>query len=210
MKDLNLFVTEKLHVDKNIETDKYSSHPKNKSELIEILYDRLSEEGSQDLNDIDVSEITDMSYLFKDLAKYIEIIDVSEWDISNVKNMEGMFWHCNKFDCDLRNWDVSNVTDMFGMFLGCENFKGNGLENWDVSNCGNFKSMFYDCKNFNANIEEWNVENGTDFRYMFGNCKKFNRDVSDWGKTTTKLSREYSSHMFRNSGVKKLPEWYRK
>ena len=44
--------------------------------------------------------------------------DISNWDVSNVTNMECMFaW--SKFNGDISNWDVSNVTNNVNMFDDC-------------------------------------------------------------------------------------------
>ena len=56
-----------------------------------------------------------------------------------------MFYYCYDFDSDLSDWDVSNVKDMSYMFTVCENFKGKGLENWDVSKVEDMKYMFGGC-----------------------------------------------------------------
>ena len=62
-----------------------------------------------DLNWIDVSEIEDFSTVFAYLDFYG---DISEWDVSNAKNMFGMFMHCPCTITELNDWDVSNVEDM--------------------------------------------------------------------------------------------------
>ena len=68
----------------------YSCQPKTYDELKEIIKDRISKEGSNcDLNDIDVSLIKDMSYLF-DYSKFNG--DISKWNVSNVIDMTGMFY----------------------------------------------------------------------------------------------------------------------
>ena len=30
-----------------------------------------------------------------------------------------MFWHCENFNQDISNWNVSNITDMDGIFYDC-------------------------------------------------------------------------------------------
>ena len=101
--------------------------PKNKTQLKRLI-DYAFKHNIYDLNFIDTSKITNMSNLFMN-CEYD--IDVSNWDVSNVTDMIGMFTRCKKFDCDLSNWDVSNVKDMYSMFIECENFKGKGIENWE-------------------------------------------------------------------------------
>ena len=55
-----------IKIGKNLsEWSSYSCQPKTRSELIDIIYDRISKEGNNyDLNDIDTSLIRDMSRLF--------------------------------------------------------------------------------------------------------------------------------------------------
>ena len=88
--------------------------PKNKKELMEIIREIIAEKGPNcDLNFIDVSNITDMSYLFWK-TKFNG--DISKWDVSNVTNMCGMFQKCS-FNGDISKWNVSNVKNMAAMFM---------------------------------------------------------------------------------------------
>ena len=89
MKTLKLYITEALHVNKNTKIIEHNYHPKTKHELNELIYRLIKDRGlNADLNDIDTSEITDMSYMFFD-SKFNG--DISEWDVSNVKYMKRMF-----------------------------------------------------------------------------------------------------------------------
>ena len=60
-----------------------------KRELKALIKQRIEEQGPNcDLNDIDVSSITDMSYIFfRSPFKG----DISGWDVSNVTDMKYMF-----------------------------------------------------------------------------------------------------------------------
>ena len=114
---------EKLVIKKSIN---YKYFPETKEELIDIIEQRIKEEGNEvDLNDIDVSNITDMSGLFKE-SDFNG--DISKWDVSNVKNMFGIFYCCKKFNQDISNWDVSNIENRQFMFHNCsieEKYKPN-------------------------------------------------------------------------------------
>jgi surface protein len=44
--------------------------------------------------------------------------NLSNWDVSNVINMQGMFTDATAFNQNLSAWDVSSVTNMDNMFDG--------------------------------------------------------------------------------------------
>ena len=121
MKSINNYINEKLVISKKLKKYQYTCQPKDKGELKEIIKDRLEADKDANLNDIDVSQITDMSDLFVGLDPHN--IDISEWDVYNVIDMLYMFDGCENFNCDLSKWDVSNVIAMSGMFYGCKSLK---------------------------------------------------------------------------------------
>ena len=138
MKNLNTYIHEKL----TIVHKSYSCAPDTRGELKEILRDRLNQDPDTDLNDIDTSNITDMSKLFWELDPHN--IDISKWDVSNVEDMNCMFWGCRNFNSNLSRWDVLNVKDMHGMFVGCKDFDSD-LSKWDVSNVEDMFMTFTGC-----------------------------------------------------------------
>lgn len=84
----------------------------------DIIEQRIEVEGNEvNLNDIDVSAITDMSDLFAYNRDFNG--DISDWDVSKVTNMCGMFNGCEFFNQDLSKWNVSNVTTMNNIFKDC-------------------------------------------------------------------------------------------
>ena len=101
----------------------------------------------------DVSNVTDMSYLFKDSSLgvdffYVNFYDPTSligWDVSKVTNMESMFEGCARLQNPkgMRDWNVSNVKNMKNMFEGCTGLENlSGLEGWDVSKVKNMEGMF--------------------------------------------------------------------
>ena len=134
--------------------------PEDKDDLHDMIkaYCEYYNNWTLDLNFIDVSDITDMSFLFADMPEFNG--DISKWDVSNVIKMQGMFQgiidesddyindvsnyevkfsQFNKFNGDISQWDVSNVKDMHNMFMGSE-FSGD-LRKWKI-NADSTQNMF--------------------------------------------------------------------
>ena len=124
MKQINKYIVERLHINKDTGNN-HNYHPKTRDELKELVYRLIKERGYEaDLNDIDTSEITDMSRLFYE-STFNFNGDISNWDVSNVENMRFMFY-ASKFTAEngcISNWDVSNVKDILYMFNGTHLFK---------------------------------------------------------------------------------------
>ena len=92
-----------------------------------------------DISGWNVSNVTDMKFMF-DNCKYTgKNGDISNWDVSNVTLMTAMFYK-SKYNGDISNWDVSSVKDMILMFYG-SNFNGD-ISNWDVTGVKYMSNMF--------------------------------------------------------------------
>ena len=157
MNNISNYISEKLHIGKNIQTHKY--FPKNKDELtraIDELIEQQDVDKGIDLTSIDTSSITDMSKLFYDMDR-LQKVDVSTWDVSNVTTMADMFSNCNTIEIDVSNWNVSNVTTMEDMFESCFRFNCD-LSKWDVRKVKNINSMFYLCASFEGKgLHKWKL-----------------------------------------------------
>lgn len=138
-----------------------------KRDLQKIIINAIKENGPNcDLNWIDVSGITDMSFLFN----FTEYLDYQE---------ANQFKKQYPFNCNISKWDVSNVTSMEGMFCGCDEFNQD-ISNWNVSKVVNMKQMFTLAKKFNQPIGKWNVSNVKMLNGMFLHAESFNQDISNW------------------------------
>ena len=212
MRKLEEFVLEKLKISK----PKTVYHPNSKEELVDLMIKEIKTNGPNcSLNHIDVSNIDDMSFLFRggDIDQYFSghpVLsefdgDISNWDVSNVTKMIGMFERCKYSgkNGDISTWDVSNVTDMLGMFQ-YSNYNGD-ISTWDVSNVTRMDYMFYWAK-FNGDISNWDVSNVTSMRGMFYSSK-FNGDLSKWKINPNVKGKMYG--IFTLSPIEKNPpEWY--
>ncbi len=151
MKQLSEYINEKLILNKDtFKKSEYKYFPSNKNQLIDLIEDRLEKYGNNiDLNDIDTSEITDMSLLFTYSRKSFNG-DISSWNVSNVTNMKWMFVDSD-FNGDISSWDVSNVKNMERMFMHSK-FNGD-ISEWNVKKSTNMFDMFYNSAM--KNIPDW-------------------------------------------------------
>lgn len=118
-------------------------------------------------------KITDASYLFckKSRTDYLnEFLALC----NNVTNTQWMFNDCkNLTNLDLSNFDTSNVIDMNNMFCGCSNLINLDLSNFDTSRVINMYYMFYNCPHLtDLNLSSFDMSNITNISSMFSNCSK--------------------------------------
>ncbi|MFZ8241394.1 BspA family leucine-rich repeat surface protein [Mycoplasmopsis bovis] len=137
----------------------------------------LNSDKVLNLDNWNVSNVINMSTMFFSATKFNQ--DISKWNTKNVTNMIALFSGAENFDKPLNSWNVSKVTDMYQMFFGAHKFNQD-LNEWNVSNVTNMEEMFLDATNFNGKIENWNVENVTELFRMFVGATKFSQDLSGW------------------------------
>ena len=169
------------------------------------------------LNNWDVSNITNMSYLFYRPTTTMNL-PLDNWDVSNVTDMRQMFYTRDNgndaiFDQDLSSWDVSNVVDMQGMFqayLTTQSFNNGGspeISGWNTGKVQNMNAMFEGCTGFNQPIGTWDTSSVTDMANMF-NKTSFNQDISNW-ETSGVQDMQYMfwTSPFQNGGSTGINNW---
>jgi len=77
--------------------------------------------------------------------------DISNWDVSQVTDMSYMFAWTTAFNGDISTWNVARVTDMHGMFARAAAFNGD-ISTWNVARVADTGTMFYSAKSFKRSL----------------------------------------------------------
>jgi surface protein len=159
-------------------------------------------------NIIEVETIVNKSHTYLDMMFYgciaLKSINSTEWDTSNVTNMNYMFFNCNSLESlDLNNWNTSKVTDMSSMFdmhhiytYDRSSLTSLIINEWDTSNVTNMNYMFSHCDSLESlDLNNWNTSKVTDMSNMFSNCESLESlNINNWDiNCVTDMS-----HMFFN------------
>lgn len=133
---------------------------------------------------IDISKVTDTSYMF---CNCTNLSSIPELDTSNVINMSHMF--CGEYGYSMSklitipNINTSNVTDMSYMFSQCTSLTS--IPELNTSNVKKNSGMFYMCNNLEY-IPALDFSKVSAFNQTFGYCKKlksielFNSDKTNY------------------------------
>ena len=153
--------------DNNGKKHKRGYKPKDIDTLKKLLERMIEVRGDEgDFNDIDTSEIKDMSFLFFYNNTFNG--DISGWDVSNVKNMKCMFHDATSFNQPIGNWEFPEVQHMRYMFWGATSFN-QPIGDWEFPNVTDMTGMFSGATSFNQDISKWNIQ-GVNVSDMFKYC----------------------------------------
>lgn len=153
--------------------------------IIQTRYDENTV-GSEtmNLNDIDVSAIKDFSDLFDNIGlSLVKVLDVSDWEISNATNISYMFRDLKYVEeIKVDNWNVTEIRKFIGVFSLCEKLKKIDLSNWNPRSAQVMKYMFNGCENLESigNVSNWNLKQALDLHKMFAKCHMLKLDISSW------------------------------
>ena len=142
--------------------------------------------NDEDVTQVNTSEITDMSNLFKGKSSFNQ--DISSWDTSAVTNMFGLFNEAILFNQPLNGWDTSHVTNMESLFAEASSFN-QPINEWDTSRVENMKSLFYKAELFNQPLNKWNVSNVTSMYTIFYKANLFNQPLNNWNTSNVQSMR---------------------
>ena len=148
--------------------------------------------------------------------------DISKWDVSNVADMDFMFWHATSFKHQLCEaaWVHSKATKA-GMFKGSSGsisrtvcraqkrprpmaFSSKEELKSAIDACLDLSPQG-DCSNgLHGAIGDWDVSSVTDMSDVFADANQFNSDISDWVvSSVTAMSNMFTSATSFNSDISK-------
>ena len=125
------------------------------------------------LGNLDVSKITDLSYVFY-RSPYNG--DLSKWNLSNCKNINRMFAFSEFNNDSLKNWDVSNVEDISYMFF--QSYFNGDISNWNTSNIKYLEKTFA-YSDFDGDLSKFDLSKILVASDVFDNNKNFQKKYND-------------------------------
>ena len=84
--------------------------------------------------DMEEHSVTDISEMFRDCI-HLKSVDISNWDVSTVTNIEHLFYNCPQLAefqeiTDISDLDVSSVSNIGNAFHDCECLHTVDISNW--------------------------------------------------------------------------------
>jgi len=135
------------------------------------FYNMQSLQTIEDIEYLNTSAVTDMSYMFYDCSG-LTSLDLSSFSTSNVRTMQSMFNGCTGLtSLDLSSFNTSKMTNMSYMFDGCSGLKSLDLSYFNTSYVTDMRNMFSGCSGLKSlNLSGFDTYRVTDMYSMFGDC----------------------------------------
>lgn len=109
--------------------------------------------------------------LFEGFYNVESITGLGQLDMSEITDMSYMFYNCKKLSSISLNFNTSSVTNMQGMFMECTKLEDLNLSSFNTSKVTNMYQMFYDCSALtNLNLSSFDTSIVTDMSHLFENC----------------------------------------
>ena len=143
----------------------------NKSTYCNSMFRGMRDIIEIDFSQFDSSDVTDMQYMFTNCIS-LQNINLNNLNTDNVENMGYMFYNCRSLtSLNVSNFDTSKVTTMEVMFAYCISLESLDLSKFNTQSSISFLSMFNNCMNMKyLNLSGMKKNSAANFAYMFYNC----------------------------------------
>ena len=140
-----------------------------------IMFQDCHELVHLDLSNFDTSKVKNMEGMFNFCKKLKEIKGLDKFNTRQVINMNRMFEECEELESlDLSNFDTSNVANMEGMFSNCFKIREiKGLNKFNTKQVKTMEGMFQGCYELeNLDLSNFDTSSVNSFKLMFSQCRK--------------------------------------
>ena len=143
----------------------------NKLTTCNSMFSTLTYITEIDFSQFDSSDVTDMQHMF-DKCTSLKNINFCNFNTTNVKDMKYMFANCTSLtSLDVSNFQTSKVENMEAMFYACYSLKSLDISKLNTQSSINFNFLFKDCYNLKfLNLNGINTQSSSAFIRMFDNC----------------------------------------
>ena len=121
---------------------------------------------------LNLSEVTDISYIFKDCTNLKEI-DLSFLNSMNeIKNIDSLFYNCKNLALisNIESLHTKYITNMDSVFNNCMKLKSLRGFGFSAEGVESFNNLFHNCSSLKTlpNISGWDMKNAKNIeRYVF-------------------------------------------
>ena len=139
-----------------------------------------------------VSNVTDMSFMFNGCYELKSVGNLCKWNVSSVTTFKQMFSNCSNLTYigDLSNWNAPKCTNAEFMFGGDKQVDKMRFTSLTLNNLfkngivENIHSMFQRCHDLESvgNLDDWNTSNVTNMNRAFFQCRQLKSigNLSKW------------------------------
>lgn len=123
----------------------------------------------------------DMKQTFANCTS-LQTLNLSGWDVKNVKSMNGTFMNCKQLSTlDITGWAPESLTNFDDTFRSCSSISTIDLSLWKMKNVTTMYHTFTDDSSLTYITlgDGWEFENCTQIRAAFQNCKLLNQDFHE-------------------------------
>ena len=114
--------------------------------------------------------------------------------LNSKMNIKSLFENCKslKYVLDISNFDISNITNMSYMFCGCINLLSiPDISHWNTINVTDMSHMFERCIFLEKlpDISKWNISNVKTINHLFDRCLSLTclPDISKWDTSKKRI-----------------------
>ena len=143
-----------------------------------------------DVSNWNLSQTKNIQWVFADSKNLKTIKWLDTWDTSGVTNMGNVFQWCSSLtSLDLASFDTSNVINMGYMFQNCSGLQNLDLSNFITSNVASMDAIFWWCNQLDElNLSWWDFKNVSNASLMMNIMSWNPQSLKKLNMTNTKYT----------------------